>query len=143
SLVAVLIPYRWRCTKLIVGLNVVGAVVSRGPQVFRKSFHFRRRDDRVLAGYALNFRIDVEGPHVMTSHTRLIHSCDDRTATRSAYPSRCKRAIVEHTFSRKTIDIRCRNRTVAVAIQPRTHVFNGQPKNVGTIAGIGLRPKVK
>src|SRR5690606_11240540 len=136
--VALFVPHcRWR-DELVVGLDVVGRVISPCPQVLRKGLHFRRGDYRILSRHFLNFRKDIEGPHVVPAGSGLIHAGDNGTATRGAYPCCCKGLVIAYAFTCQAVDVRRGHRAVAVTVQPRAHVFHRKPQNVGTRLDIAL-----
>ena len=124
---AQLVPRRNRWVKLVVGLEIVRAIVSVGAQILGKAFHIRGHDGRVGSRHLWRIAVLVRRAHVMGSDGNRIHPRNDGRACRSAHPSRGKRLAPPHPLRRQSIDMRRARHRITVAAVIRVRIFKGYP----------------
>ncbi|MBA7661110.1 hypothetical protein ES703_69122 [subsurface metagenome] len=116
GLATALIPGGDRRGELVVGLDVVGAVVPGRPQVLGEAPDFRQRDP--LAAHRV--RADAGG----------IHPGDDPRPGRGAYPGVGKDAVEARSLGSKAVNVGRHRITVTVAAQVGADVFSTDPEEV-------------
>ena len=119
-LVAYLIPGRKGRGEVIVRLRVVGAVIARRPQVFRKAPHLRRR-------YTL-------AAHVLRPDSGRIHRRNNRRTTRRANPIRRKSMGIPQSLRGQPINVRRPGIRIAVTAKVRARILTTHPEDVPRFA---------
>ena len=108
---------RWHGrVELVVGLCIIGAVISGFPQVFRETLDFRR-ERRVAA-------------HMLSAQRVGIHARDQAGATGRRDAAHRKGVDVADAFRGETIEVQCGSAGLAEATEMRADVLAGQPQNV-------------
>ena len=104
---------------VIVGLGVIGAVVSCFPE------ELRIIDDRPGHGYTAAVIVNTEG--------RGIHPRNERGAGRRANRGRGEGVEIPHSLFRKPVEVRGPRLDVPVASKIRAVVLTRDPKDIGTV----------
>ena len=116
------VPCGERRLELVIGLRVVRAVVSGGPEIFREALDLRRRHG--------------SRPHVHGADGGRVHAGDDRRAARRADARNREAACVASALGGQIVDVGTRGVGVAVAAQVRADVLATDPQNVGTFGAL-------
>ena len=129
------VPGRQRRLELVVGLEVIGAIVARRPQVLGEALDVVGRDRGIGRGHFRGIGVHVGGPHVMRADGGGVHPRDDGRAGRSAHARRGETARPPATLGREAVHVRRAGHRVAVTPIVRTGVFEGNPQDVRTVTG--------
>ena len=111
-----LVPARQRRVELLIGFDVVRAVITGCSEVFAEAFYIRRR--HALAA------------HVVRADSGRIHPGDNARPCRGTNARVRIRVGVTHTLGRKGIDVRRYGVTISIAAQVRADVLATDPEDV-------------
>ena len=106
--------------EVVVGLGIIGAIVTGPTQVFGKTANMVRQGD--------------PGSHMVGTNGDRILSGNDSRATGSTHSMARKGVGVPHAFGRQFVKIGSCSPRVAVTPKVRANVFTADPQNIGAFS---------
>ena len=134
--VSEVVPGRHRRIELVVGLEVVRAIVTSPPQILGEALDVVGRDRGIGRGHFRGIGVYVGGPHVVCSDGNGVHPGDDRGPGRGADPGSGIALRPPATPGREAVHVRRAGHRVAVAAVAGPGVFEGNPQDVRSGSGM-------
>jgi hypothetical protein len=124
--------------ELVVLLGVVGAVVARRTQLLGKAADEGGWQTFVAGDLFVGFGILCDGSragvavaHLHGADAGAEHAGDQRGAGRCTDRRGGEGVLVDDAFAGQPVEIRCRDGGVTVGADPRAHVLDRKPKDIG------------
>lgn len=127
SLRAALIPGGQRRLELVIGLFIVGAIVTGGPQVFCKTFYIMRNNRRVRRRQFGCIGMGMCGAHMVRADRNRVHTGNYRRTGRRTHASSRKAVRIQAALRGQAVQVGRTCYLITITAVERISVFEGNP----------------